>query len=130
MTEGKGMGEGEARAKARVRDRDAGKGDKGKGDKGKGEYDGVDGEGNRGGGERPGRERGYNGGAVPFGRFLVAVAPRNRRAHLPRADQLHSSRGEGGNPMVAGRQGRDPCQRYARRRRLYAWMAARSQSAI
>ena len=61
---------------------------------------------------------------------LVAAAPRNRRAHLPRADQLHSSRGEGGTPMVAGRQDRDPCQRYARRRRLYAWMAARSQSAI
>ena len=38
-------------------------------------------------------------------RFLVAVAPRNRRAHLPRADQLHSSRGEGETPMVAGRQG-------------------------
>ena len=45
-------------------------------------------------------------------------------------DQLHTSRGEGGTPMAAGRQGRDPCQRYARRRRLYAWMVARSQSAI
>ena len=35
---------------------------------------------------------------------LVVATPRNRRAYLPRADQLHSDRGEGGNPMVAGRQ--------------------------
>ena len=29
---------------------------------------------------------------------LVAATPRNRRAYLPRGDQLHSDRGEGGDP--------------------------------
>ena len=71
--------------------------------------------------ERPGRERGHPGKLSSWPRLPGIGAP---TCHGPL--QLHSSRGEGGTPMVAGRQGGGPCQRDAGRRRLYAWMAARS----
>ena len=55
--------------------------------------------------ERPGRERGHPGKLSSWPRLPGSGAP---TCHGPL--QLYSSRGEGETPMVAGRQGRDPCQ--------------------